>query len=328
MTKGKKYYFRIVIAVLLAALILIKVDFTETGSFFKNLGPVSIFFVFLISFILILISSYKWKIFLADLGLPLPISRLFNYYIIGYFFNNFLPSNFGGDAVRFLFTTRGKGTYSNSFVAVFMERFTGLITLILFLIISFPLAFYQFNFLSAIKYLLPPFFIITSFTGFVFLGNPVYLKRYTFSNRILSKVYERIFKIMITIQSFRDKRHILISTLSLSILFNIFAVLNVYIVSWALGITISLYSLFIFVPFILIISAIPLSINGIGIVEGAYVLCLTQAGISSPAALSIALLMRGKNIVLSLVGGVLLVFYRSRDPVFRSNVSTESQYKV
>ena len=152
--KTKFPFFRIIVAVLLLVIIFKNVDFYRAGGFFRNLNLTSVFFILLISFVLIFISTYKWKIFLCYLNLPLPFLRLFNYYIIGYFFNNFLPTNFGGDIVKFLFTARGKETYSDSLVAVFMDRFTGIIALSLFVIVSFPLALYQFNFLENIKYII------------------------------------------------------------------------------------------------------------------------------------------------------------------------------
>jgi uncharacterized membrane protein YbhN (UPF0104 family) len=61
---------------------------------------------------------------------------------------------------------------------------------------------------------------------------------------------------------------------------------------------------------VLLVSAIPVSLNAIGIMEGAFVFFLGAAGVAREDALSIALVLRAKNIVVGLIGGIVFAWLR------------------
>ena len=83
------------------------------------------------------ISTLKWKVLLGQQGHSLSFGYLMRVYFIGYYFSNFLPSNFGGDVVRSVYTGRRIGSQQRAAVAVFLERFTGLV-LLLSLVLIMP----------------------------------------------------------------------------------------------------------------------------------------------------------------------------------------------
>lgn len=310
MKKRSHYFIRSVIGALAIGLILRYVHLSTAIEHFRNLGVTSVVLIFLVTFFLIAISAFKWKIFLNSLKINIPLMKLCSFYVIGYFFNNFLPTNVGGDVVRAVLTSEKKEKYLDSLVAVFMERFTGFVALIIFVIFLVPVAAYHFNFPDVLKYVLTPMIILVVGFGFLFFVKPDLLRRISLSHQFMSAFRDKVVKLLNAIQSFKAKKKILAYTLFISLLFNLITIINVHVVAWALDITVSLFSLIVFVPVILLISAIPFSINGIGIVEGAYVLCLTQAGMPPPEALSVALAMRAKNIIVSILGGVFLLFYK------------------
>jgi hypothetical protein len=57
---------------------------------------------------------------------------------------------------------------------------------------------------------------------------------------------------------------------------------------------------------------IPLSLNGLGIREGASVLLFSRVGITNAQALSLSLLMLLVGLLTGLIGGVIYPFFRSR----------------
>jgi glycosyltransferase 2 family protein len=321
--------FKIIVAIGLLAFLFIKIDIVKTLSFFSNLHLLSIIAIFLVTFWLIFVSVFKWQIFLKSFDLTHPFCRLYQYYIIGYFFSNFLPSNIGGDIVRFSLTTKGKETYTSSFVAVFMERFTGIIATLFFVSISIPLAFWYFQYIENIFLILFPVAGIFSLLSAFFFVKPKHFNRNITEKRFIKKILEKIEEILSLIHSFRDKKQVVFKAMILSIIFNLLTIINVYVVSYALDIPVSFFALFIFVPLILIISSIPLSINAIGIAEGAYVFCLGIVGLSAPEALSIALLMRAKTLVVSLLGGLLFISYnRHKNFEYITHIKTSSNHRM
>jgi len=49
---------------------------------------------------MILLSMWRWRVLISAQGYPAPIRHLSASYLVATFFNNFLPSNIGGDVVR------------------------------------------------------------------------------------------------------------------------------------------------------------------------------------------------------------------------------------
>jgi len=80
----------------------------------------------------------------------------------------------------------------------------------------------------------------------------------------------------------------------------------------ALGIDVDPVLVMIVVPVIALISSIPITINGWGAAEATSLLLYTQLGVSSPAALSVALLTRVTGTLISGSGGLILLWEHAR----------------
>lgn len=322
--KAYYYYLKIFVAVSLLAILFVKIDVVESLSFLLRLHYTTIAAIFIVTFWLIFFSVLKWQIFLQSLDLTHPFWRLYQYYIVGYFFNNFMPSSIGGDTVRFSLTANGKN-YSSSFVAVFMERFTGLIALLIFVSVSIPFSLLYFDyFQNMLLFIFPVFLIFFLLTIFLLIQPDIF--KFESKHKLLNNILLRLKGIMLLIYSFRNKKEVFLKAMVLSILFNILTIFNVYVVGIALNLQVNFFELFILVPMILLITNIPLSINAIGIAEGSYVMFLGLVGLSAPEALSIALLMRAKTLIVSILGGIFFLGYRKRDSlefIHKSKKSTK-----
>jgi glycosyltransferase 2 family protein len=302
---------KVVIAFALCIYLYTITDFEVLISFYYNLTGFSIFLIFAVSFILIFVSVAKWKLFLNEHKLFNPFWKLYRIYIIGYFFNNFFPSNIGGDLFRIKLVSKCKSDYKFTILATFMERFTGIFATLLIFILTLPFLFFLFDDINASFALIIIFPSITiAFVFSLFFLNISTLSRSFILNSYMSKFVKYILSLLESLKLYRKNRHLLLYTMMLSFLFNIIAVTNVYVVSYALNIDVSFFNLLVLVPSILLISSIPLSINSIGISEGAYVLCLSIVGLTPSQSLAIALLMRAKTFVISLLGGLFLISHK------------------
>ena len=94
-----------------------------------------------------------------------------------------------------------------------------------------------------------------------------------------------------------------------SIIFQILAILNVWISAKAFSNELDLITCIVAVPVIMFITNIPFSIGGIGLMEFGYVYTLSLFGISPSLAISTALLIRAKGIIDALFGGLLYAFF-------------------
>ena len=66
----------------------------------------------------------------APVRLEVPYLRMVAFYFIGMFFNHFLPTIVGGDAVKAILLARETGAPARSTMSVFMERNVGLFALL------------------------------------------------------------------------------------------------------------------------------------------------------------------------------------------------------
>src|SRR5688500_325257 len=80
---------------------------------------------------MLFISSWRWGVLLDAAGVPLPILRLVTSFLVATFFNNFLPSNIGGDVVRIADTAKNAGSKTVATTVVLIDRGIGLLGLVL-----------------------------------------------------------------------------------------------------------------------------------------------------------------------------------------------------
>ncbi len=74
----------------------------------------------------IIVNAVKWFVLLKAQGLPVPLLALVNYTFVGFFFNNFLPANVGGDVIRGFGLARYTERSADAAVSVVVDRIIGL----------------------------------------------------------------------------------------------------------------------------------------------------------------------------------------------------------
>jgi uncharacterized membrane protein YbhN (UPF0104 family) len=91
------------------------------------------------------------------------------------------------------------------------------------------------------------------------------------------------------------------------VLLQLNVILYYFLIGLALHLNIQFIDYFIFIPIVLVIQIIPITINGLGLREGSYIEIFKFYGISPQAAVSFSLVDVGFNLVLGLIGGIIYV---------------------
>ncbi|MEO8425736.1 MAG: lysylphosphatidylglycerol synthase domain-containing protein, partial [Verrucomicrobiota bacterium] len=101
----------------------------------------------------------------------------------------------------------------------------------------------------------------------------------------------------------------LLRALVLSMVLNVICVLQVLVLAWGLKLDVAALPLFVIVPIIICISALPITPSGLGVRENLYVLMLAVPAIHVEAthALSLSLLAYAGSLFWSLIGGIVYV---------------------
>lgn len=307
----KQTYFRIIrlfVSLILIIYLYKSIDFEQLKNIFFKIDLNLLIYLFCLLFLNTLISSYKWQLLLKSDSIHVPLKELFVTYLIGSFFNIFLPSNIGGDFYRIYNISRYSLKSAKSFASVFADRFSGF-----FALVSLNLIFsiYGFSLLLDYRFILIPFVIILFFISVIYILYHQdllnWILKTTQLNRI-KKVNELIGKFLDSIHTYANNRGLILKILGLSFLFQGIAVFFVYILSLSLSLKMAIIYFYIFIPLISIIEALPISIYGLGVRDAAYVFFFSQVGLSSTQALSISLLYVAVTVVYSLIGGIIFAF--------------------
>jgi uncharacterized protein (TIRG00374 family) len=112
---------------------------------------------------------------------------------------------------------------------------------------------------------------------------------------------------MVSIGLYRERKHTVITSFIVSLIFYATIIVFQYLTFSSLGIDIPFLEVIFIAPVIPLVSLLPISLNGIGVAEGAYVVLYMQLGISPEEALAAALLRRILLLLFSLVGGVFIL---------------------
>ena len=108
---------------------------TDKEKFVSALSSFNYNYIPLIILLLILnyvVSSFRWKtLILNENSEKVSVKYLTSLYFVGSFFNNFMPTSIGGDVYKVFKLGQKIEDNADAFTATFMERFTGVIALVL-----------------------------------------------------------------------------------------------------------------------------------------------------------------------------------------------------
>lgn len=304
--------------------------FDEEGrnKFVETLKDVKIVFVILsvlIVFILNLSSSIKWYMLLKSRKIKIELWRVYAFYNIGRFFNLILPTSLGGDVVRIYQLGKFTNKYHTAAASVIVERFTGMLTLILMAAVAVVLNLKLFTQQWLSVALIIGIIFISGVSWLIFYKNSLSFFKKVFGNKIkiINKILLKIEKVQKPIFEFKQDTNAMTWAVINSLIFQLLAVLNVWLSALAFGNELSFISALVAVPVILFIMNIPFSIGGIGLMEFAYVFTLPLFGASTSLALSTVLLIRAKSILDSFFGGIIYLLL-NRDRSIITEIKTSS----
>ncbi|MGB3223700.1 MAG: lysylphosphatidylglycerol synthase transmembrane domain-containing protein [Desulforhopalus sp.] len=261
-----------------------------------------------ISFFMIWISCLKWNLFLKERGVCVSTSRLFGLYVIGIFFNNFFPGNLGGDVVKSYLLGRQINSQSQSVVSIVLERFTGLIALVGLCIgvltvrpglLTSPLVAWAVLVMAGACV---GFLLIIYYRG---IGDLIFsiLRRW----KIGRKISEKLEKLRDEVTYFKGRPKLFCIAMVYSFMFHISTGVFFFLSAHLIGLTLDFYETLALTPIILLVNSVPLTPNNLGVLEWACSVFLMAAGGSPVQGLAIALVIRAKNFLVSLIGWLLFL---------------------
>lgn len=299
--------------VALLALLYRKVDAGALGAVLADFRWRWLFLIYALFLANSAVSALKWQLLLRADGIRVRFPRLLASYLIGSFFNLFLPSNIGGDAYRVM-ETRRYGGAAKSFASVFGDRLTGFLALAVW-----GLVFSVFGWarLPDRRILVLPaaVFVLMAVTICVVVQRRALLAALGLMGADrLRGVGRFVHGVLDSVAVYRSNRVLVTRVFGISLLFQFVAILIVFSISRAMAWEVPFVHFSVFVPLIMLGEALPISVFGIGVRDGLYVFFFSQVGASREQALAMALAYVVLTIVYSLYGGVLFLLRRFHPP--------------
>ncbi|MDD5561474.1 MAG: lysylphosphatidylglycerol synthase transmembrane domain-containing protein [Candidatus Omnitrophica bacterium] len=301
---------RVVISVGLLVL-LFKFNKIDINVLINNIkGANRLFLVsgFLIFPIAHLLGFLRWKMLLKAVEIKIPLKKLVSSFCGGIFFSIFLPSTIGGDLVRAADLVAHTQKARQVIATAFLDRLSGYIGLVAIVLIAILLGGELISdkivfFSVAVIIILLVIILLLLFNSFI----------YTRISRFLSvpgagKVKEMIRDMHQEIHVFRNHKKIISGNLMLSFLIQATLPVSVYFIGLSLGVKISFIYYLIFLPIICAITLLPISIGGLGLREGLFVLYFAKAGVMKQLALAMSLLSFSCIVLYGAIAGVIYVF--------------------
>ncbi len=256
-----------------------------------------------------LVRAYRWGVLVWALGGHVSWWRLVGLYFVGAFFGLFLPTGVGGDAVKMYELSRDEGKAATAISSVLLDRFLGLFVLfalaLLTLLIGYEMVIPQVRILIATVFVgaLIIVALLIQRTWIEALGRWLGLDRLFGRFQILRELYASIHVYGPTA---------LFKGLAASLVWNLILILGYYLLGLAVGIELSGWYYFLFVPIISAALMVP-SVGGLGIREWATVLLFKQVGVPETQALALALAYDIVLLINGLLGATIYILQGMRE---------------
>lgn len=296
---------KVVVSAGLLWLLFSRVDIARLWSLARQASPIWLTGALLLYFTVVLASAVRWDVLLRAQHVRLPFSFLTQSFLVATFFNNFLPSNIGGDVIRISDTAKPAGSKTLATTVVLIDRGLGLLGLALMAATGATLM--QRMSVGPVG----PGMLWAGFGAGAIIVTPALLMP-EMATRILQPlrvfhaewVDERINKLTYALTRFKETPAAIAVCFLGAVAVQALLVLFYVAVAHSMHIPIGFAELAVIVPVSFIVQMLPLSVNGFGVREATFGFYFTRLGLPLESALLVSFVGAALIMLFSLSGGV------------------------
>ena len=262
----------------------------------------------------VLASTWRWRLLLDAQDVRLPGAMLLGSFLVANFFNNFLPSNIGGDVVRIRDTAGPAGSKTLATTIVLVDRGLGLMGLVLISAIGATVTAGLHG--SGASPIWPTWLWALFLLGAA-LSAPAVFAHEGFGRMLqpLTIVHPewvgtRIDTLTTALGRFRERPGALVGCFSGAILVQALMVVFYLAIVHALHIPVTAWDLAVIVPLSLVVQMAPVSVNGLGLREATFSFFFIRLGVPIESAVVLSLIGAALMMLCSLTGAAVYVSRR------------------
>jgi glycosyltransferase 2 family protein len=236
-------------------------------------------------------SAWRWQLLARLNSIPGPFREYLAYYFVGVFTNLFVPGLVGGDAARALYLGRRHNRLAGAIASVVADRGIGLLALFWFAAgcaltmraVTLPLSVLRVT------------VIIGAAALAGWLTSP-------FLARLAPRLGGRFAGFVEPVLPYMRHPAALIPAIILSLLLQAALAVCQYLLARGLSLHTSLATFMLCVPIANVFASLPITLNGLGVREAAYVVLFGHAGVARPDTIALGLLWFASTMLGGLTG--------------------------
>ncbi len=288
---------RLFISAALIVVVLTLVDSKEFVRAAANVKPLYLLIVIALVMIDRVIVVHKWNLLLVSKKVQISFPKLFSIYSVASISGFVLPTTVGGDLFRIFRLSQFNVSKRVSIASITVERVLGFVSMLLIAGIGLGISLYLLS--ERYEQLIKIFWVLgAAMFGCVFL---FFLVRHESLNEQLekfvsgtgrSKLAAKLHGVYAQCRDYRNDGVTLLKVSIYTLVRQTVPIFMTLVLAVAFGIDASMLELFAIVPIIILGSRLPISMDGIGVQEGLYVVMFGFIGVSATEALLLSLAFR------------------------------------
>jgi len=256
--------------------------------------------------IMLLLAAWRWRLLLQAQGFDTRFRDLSASYLVATFFNNFLPSNIGGDLVRVRDSSRLTGSTTTSVAVIAIDRILGFLALYVLAVLGYLWGGPSLRHLAGANAVVLGLGGLFAALTYVFFRPGV--ARSLMARSGLNRfpwAQERFEVVQAAVHVYREEVLDIWRAFGASLAIQALFICYYDVVAHAFGIPLSWPACFLMVPLCTLVQTVPISFNGWGIRESMFMLYFSQVGLGRDSALAFSVVGASLIVLLSFSGAVV-----------------------
>jgi uncharacterized membrane protein YbhN (UPF0104 family) len=301
------------ISITLLWLLVSRVDFARLWSVARTASLAWLGLALAIYAGMVLLSTWRWGLLLTAQGISLRFRTLASSFLVATFFNNFLPSNIGGDVVRVADTAPYAGSKTVATTVVLLDRVLGLIALLAVAAGASALAMAAGIPLTGVGYIWIALTGLLAGLLFVLVYPDLFARMmHGIAGGRGEGIQTRLLNLLGTVSRFAGQPGPLGTAFLGALAVQLLLVGFYMCAARSLSVPLPLMAAAVVVPVSLAIQMVPVSINGLGVREAVFAFFFKSLGLNVGSALTLSLGSAALIMLFSLSGGAVFLMRGGR----------------
>ena len=258
-------------------------DLEQVRTVLAGINPLLLVVAIALHFLSFVAGGVRWWLLFRHLNGNIAFRQLWPSYYLGVFFNNLLPSIYGGDLTR---TARlyAAGFGGSALVSsAFVDRVLGLAALVSMGVIALLLAAHGFENQLALKVFGLSLLVLLPMLLIALL--PRWTKRLDAG---IGSRWPRLHALLSCFPRYRSAPALMLAAFGLSLLNQLLVVLVLFILAPGLGVHLPVFQFMVVMILVFLVASLPISLGGLGAREGAMMALLHPLGVDAASVLALS----------------------------------------